>query len=445
MLKQLLPGTSGSVLKTIYVLLAVLSTYSTFGARIYQGDDVPTALLYALGTSAFNAFVWFSAFPVFPHLRDNKVALGLATVVLFGCCVFTASMSGLQNMIDFAADQAFRIEAKSGTAELAEARDKSLRNRIALQDLLPVLEHQSVLYKGRRISEYRDGAYTGTAGPGDVEKALGKISGEFAALAIRVKADLKQTRKLNDEIKRILARMRAAARADTDHEKRMAKLMRASDEFALVFNRMNGKGSVFAIKFSLDNMAGELALIRKPSRKPHVAERQKAAIARLRAEINASGKALEPYLLPILNAEKIEAPKLEPLNAQDVVLKHWDSFIPQWLVAFGIDLWPVLGLTMGMVLIIIKDPRERAGENIGDMPHRVVMNVLEYGDEIKEAKFNRQQVLPLRDAARGYSDDDDVPERSLRLHGGREENSGKDARKSKTKIFGRDDLDESEQ
>lgn len=445
MLKLLLPSLNGSVFKTIFVLLMVLSTHSTIGARIYQGDDVPTALLYGLGTSAFNAFVWIAAFPVFPHLRNNKIALGFASVLLFGCCVFTASMSGLQNQIHFSADQAFRLEAKSETAAHAEAKDRALRNRVALQDLLPVLEHQSALYKGRRDSEFSSGAYTGTAGSGDVEIALGKISVQFSNLASRVQEDLEATRGLNDEAKVILARMRAAAWADTDHETRMARLMRASDEFSLVFNRMNGKGSVFAIKFALDNMAGELALLRKPSRNPRVAQRQEAAIKRLRAEIDASAKALEPYLLPILTAEKIEAPKVEPLNAQDVVLKHWDSFIPQWLVAFGIDLWPVLGLTMGMVLIVIKDPRERAGESIGDMPHRVVMNVLEYGKEVDEARLKRARTLPLRDAARGYSDDEDASGRALLPRGGREENSEADARNSKTKIFGKGDDDETDQ
>lgn len=407
MMTNLLPALGGAKFKTIFVLMIALSTYSTFDARTIQGDDVPSALLYALATSAFNSFVWIAAFLVFPHLRDNKTVLSLATAVLFFCCVFTVAMSGLQNQISFSSEEAFQLEAKSTAADHERALENALANRLALQDLLPMLQNQGVLYKKRRDSEFNEGAYTGAPGPGDVVRALGRISETFMGLSTRVQQDLKQVVPLDAEAKTVVRQMRDVARSQGNHEQRMTRLMQASDRFGIIFNRMNGKGEIIAVKFALDNMGGELDLIRKPSRNARVAARQKAAIKRIRDELTASLKSLEPFIQPLLDTGKVEAPRATPMNAQDVVLRHWDSFIPQWLIAMGIDLWPGLALAMGMMLVITKDPQERAGQDIGDMPHRLVIRVADYVQESEEARRNRQSRLPMRDAARGYSDDDD--------------------------------------
>jgi hypothetical protein len=345
-----LPLSNSAILKTTMFSGVAFSFTTTCLARIDQDQGLGEAILYASFVTLVTIVLWAVAIRIIPELQSRYAKI-CAVICLLVMCLFIANVSGLQNQIKLAGSQSLGFERE----RIADVHGDSLRaaseNGTALRELIPILRAQSQTYGERAQSEYHRGEYTTVPGTGFIYDSLAAFSIEFGKLADQIEGQLEKVDDLRAQGAVIAATMRRDARANGQHNVLMERLEKSSEAAHVLIGKLNSKGEAIALKFAVENMEGELTVRTQLSSNPNTAALQKAAIRRIHGELDASAAVIQPYIDAFLEADPVILPRIERINVQQAVMRHWDKSIPELMMSLGVDCWPVLYLIFAMIFL----------------------------------------------------------------------------------------------
>ncbi len=433
-----MPFMNSAAYHTTHIGTLCYSGYTSFDGRLIQGESVGLSLFYATCTMLLVWFFWTVVLGVLPYFKTPRSLFAGIVLVVLGS-VGIAYMSGLQNQISHSSDRTLQFYAQDIARDHEVSLQTAIGNASEIGDLIPILRQQAQLYADRRDSELKDGAYTGTPGPGVVSEALDAITGRYTASVEDLQRSVDKIQTLDAQANTILNVMRHAAQGELVHRERMEQISGAGDAFRKVIVGLNERSGIVSVDFALKNLGSEIDIRSQRSANPKTARKQDTAMARIRTELDASTALLAPQIDRLLSRAAVVPPVIERINAEESVLLYAHKVIPQWLVSLAIDLWPGLLLVFGMIYLRTRGPYRVALEQTS------LAEAMDQRNAIEAAKCELDDPdAPehFRAMISGYERSDIDPKNSAAARRDHEETSTRPMRKSSTKVFKPEDLDD---
>ena len=300
-----------------------------------------TALGYAMGLT-FCIFVTFAIIMKTMPTMKTRAASSLATLLTLVFCVFTVSTSAWFSFCGMIGLQAISMNTKTYVARVAEAAKAATADIKVARGIPDALEAKAQGFRAQSGNEVTKGGGTGSAGSGLVSQTL-----EAAAVVLSTGAS---------------SMREALAKADMDAGLLRGKLqaMRelAEDRSRPVLEREQAVTKLGAEVLSILSVIADAGLKERVDAslvavRSSVAEldggssafgqRQRDAIARIRADMEDVASRLEAFSQRLVTAEGANIPSMAG-SLPEIAWTYKHHFIPMLLIALGIELFAPFAL-----------------------------------------------------------------------------------------------------
>ncbi len=391
----------------LHFVLATCSAYFTYRGAVMVIDaglvtwaGRPGALIFSIGSATAIFILWTVAPRVFAKLETIPERLvGLCITLV--ACLMIFSLSSWLNVAGIAGQSALIFHMNQIIVTYEDVVEEWSAAAIAIQSYQPDLKQANTLYLERHNAELTNGAYTGNAGTGTVERLLFTISGRFAAQDKAISSETAKKLEITHKARLALNAMRVMANQSGDPKVRMEALAREADGLRALLGELNPKGYLEGVQRTLKAMPREVALHSISAKTPKGIKAQKAALNRIHEELTETVGLLSVDLARLSNAPLQAVPTVTRLNAIEAVLRYPLQNAPYWAGGIAMDFTPTVILFFAMLM---KAARGRQGlfvdktDNVTVKEIKIVQHALE---SIREGRISREAVDRLHNELTG--------------------------------------------
>lgn len=342
---QTIKGLEVTTRFALAVLALASGVYTYIGVRGLLDGDADfvffAAIIYSVAVSIGIYVFWSYMMRFLPLMRETTQRVLMGLVMVLGSLMIVA-MSSWLNAAALAGSAALEQHMAVTLEDYAGDLDLAHGNALASQSLLPDVTRTAERFAALAQEERESGALTGSAGSGSVVQLLSQMSAQMSGLASTISGSQAQVAQLFE--------------TGTTHLGTMRELVSAPGE-------VQGRADAFAAE--LVQLTGVIAALQETSVAPSVARaaedlalgfiapvadgqssglvvRQDAAMANIRASVDAQSAALHGAAQAIIDQPRVEPRRFVPLSTAEAVLRYAGDFLPSWAGAISIDLMPVV-------------------------------------------------------------------------------------------------------
>lgn len=357
LISEYMKGDLGIVTPILAVLAAASALFTYGGASIDAENflDKSKATVFALAGGSAIFLFWSVAMKVAPALvrrRDKILAL---TAILSGCALIFW-LSSAFNVAGLAGRDALDKHLSTYIATLEETLDAQFKQSLLIEGVAVDLRGEINRYKQAAQNEFEGGAYSGNSGTGAVYGALNSIRGRLEDMARETDNFLLQTEQLSKASQARLEKIRTIAASDKPLQKRMRDIARESDALRIDLARMDAQNLADAIARMLEMLPREVDIQSRFSANAQTAARQKAALDKVRDDIERSGVKLGAFIESANARDTPQMQSFERISAVRAVVVYWPNYISYWAGGIALDIAP---LAVVMFLMIAVGSKKR--------------------------------------------------------------------------------------
>ncbi len=350
--------------------LAVLSlasgVYTYLGVRGLLDGDANfvffAAIIYSAAVSVGIYVFWSYMMRFLPLMREMSQRLLMVAVMGIGSLMIVA-MSSWLNAAALAGSAALEQHMAVTLEAYAGDLDAAHGNALSAQSLLPDVQRAADRFATLADEERSGGALTGSAGSGSVVQLLSQMSNQMRALGTTISESGERVSALFTQGSEHLASMRELVSAPGEVQPR-------ADQFAAEIVQLTGVIAALeetSVAASVARAADDLSLgFIAPvadGQSSALIVRQDAAMANIRASVDAQSAALSDAAQAIMTEPEVAPRRFVQLSSAEAVLRYASDFIPSWAGAISIDLLPVV---LVLLLSVAHSAMRRDAESLDD-------------------------------------------------------------------------------
>jgi hypothetical protein len=337
-------GFSMGVLATTLLSLKMLFHGLNLDATRENGPSLSaslTALGYAMGLT-FCIFVTFAIIMKTMPLMKTRLASALATVLTLIFCVFTVSTSAWFSFCGMIGLQAISMNTKAYVAQVADAAKAATADIKVARGIPDALEAKAQGFRAQSVHEVSKGGATGSAGSGLVSQTLeaAAVVLSTGAASLRealAKADV-DAGLLRSKLQALRETAEDRARPVLEREQAVVRLGAEIHSILAVIAEAGLKERVDATLVAVRSSVAEL-----DGGSSSFGQRQRDAIARIRADMNDVASRLDAFSQRLVKAQGSEIPSMAG-SLPEIAWTYKQHFIPMLLIALGIELFAPFAL-----------------------------------------------------------------------------------------------------
>ncbi len=384
-------------MRTIGICIFILSIMSGFfsynGASIEADtyDEKSSAMILAIATGVAIFVLWFCAFKMVPYLASLRAKIaGLSVVFMF--CIGIFFMSTGLNVAGLVRESALEKHVSSYVNGLEDAVDAQFRDALLIEGVVTDIRGEFARYESAIKSEKQHGAYSGTKGNGAVVNALTAIKGRFKTLEDEADTFLETANTLNAQVLTRLGKIRKIVGSGQSLKYRKRMIAKESNAMRSELARMDVRHFAASVVRTLEALPGEVDIQSIFSKNKQVAEHQRVALEKVRADIETSFKRLSGFIEAATANEGVQVQAFEDMTVVRSVEVYWFYYLPFWFAGAAIDFTPLFILLLLMVGLGSKTKEELALIRILEAKRKHDLDALIY-DQIKRGAGIRPDTI----------------------------------------------------
>jgi len=388
---------------------ALVSWFLTFNG--VSLDDVTfwdkaVSITFSLGTAiGLYVFYWVTL-KVIPNLQTPKEIIRAFII----CIPFLAAILGfssLNNVAGLEGKEALNSIILDAPIEAQESVEEALRQANMVIALKVDFENEINSYQARSLSEVQRGEYTGHAGTGAVNGALDGIAGRLIGVRESIEDFERGIIASEPETRRLLDAMNKVAHSDVPRTERIERITALSNELRTVLGRMDARLVAASIVRTLETLPNEVDIRESFARDPDVAERQRAALLRVRSDISQTVASIGGTASDIADMNASIVPAFRDVSASRAVLVKWENHLGAFAGGIGLDIMPLCIVIFYLLAMQATTERERKVARAMDMPLGDVLTALWGGDIVRRPPNFNDLHSHVQDYLTGKSDEGD--------------------------------------
>ena len=335
-------GRTALITRLLFIIAASSALFTFKGASIdAEGfSDVAQASVFAIAGGAAIFGFWHVILKIIPRLstpgsRTLAYSLSIPFLLLIVC------LSGFLNVAGLAGEEALEVHIAEYINSAERRVDEAFQSAMIVSGVSADIRSEVSRYEYAAASELNSGAYSGSGGPGAVVNALNAIRGRFITLSHEADEYLSQAESLGEKARARLEKIRKIASSDKALHIRTRDISRESDALRADLARMDVSNFAEALERMLSALPREVDLQASFSANPAVAQRQRAALDKVREDIEFSARKMNGFLQGPSASPTIRVEGFERISAIKAVLVYWDNFLPYWAGGIALDLFPM--------------------------------------------------------------------------------------------------------
>jgi len=338
-------GRSHNAIGLTVLAITLMSAFMTYsGIMLDQTRDGGGALQIKLGVLGLSMALGLAIFV------GNMAILRLAPLVrtpwlriltFTGAIAFTGWVVGVSSWYSFtgiSGPSAMAIYMAEETDKVAAAVDSVTGRASGAATALPALDAMAASACANQQAEVDSGLGTGSSGVGPF--SMGLLS---ACTTARRVTDNLQTLAERSEQKaeRLGAKLREIRQTVVNGEQPIIERERdfkagMAEVDAMIRSLQNG-GAITAVEASLATL--ENAVLELPTDNNAFGAKQQAMLAAIKDQMSASAQGLKTWLSDLKAVERVALERPGRISVTEVVLRYADRFIPNVLIAVGLDIY----------------------------------------------------------------------------------------------------------
>lgn len=391
-------GRTALITRLLFIIAASSALFTFKGASIdAEGfSDVTQASVFAIAGGAAIFGFWHVILKIIPQLstpgsRALAYALSIPFLVLIVC------LSGFLNVAGLAGEEALEVHIAE-YINVAERRvDDVFQSAMIVSGVSADIRSEISRYELAAASELNSGAYSGSIGPGAVVNALNAIRGRFITLSHESDEYLSQAESLGEKARARLEKIRKIASSGKALHIRTRDISRESDALRADLARMDVSNFAEALERMLSALPREVGLQANFSANPAVAERQHAALNKVRDDIEFSGRKMSGFLQGVSASPAIKVEGFERISAVKAVLVYWDNFLPYWAGGIALDLFPMAIVIFLSIAISSRTSHDLALIRIMNRRVGDVLDLKVIEDAVRQSRSEPRTIDSLRE------------------------------------------------
>ncbi len=354
-------------------ILAMASVLFAFKGAALAADTfsgTAQASVIAIGGGAVVYLFWWAVLKIVPPMK-SAIKRGLAFVVIFIFIVVIFWLSSALNVAGMRGKDALQLHFVTYAGTLEESAGAQFARALQLESVLTDINIEVARYEAAIEAEIKRGAYSGRPGVGAVSNALTGVKGRLAQLRSEIAAYLTDAKDGYEKAKAHLDVIRKIAVSNESVKRRMRALTKESDALRAELAEMDAGALAETVRRAMDALPREADLHASFSRNAGTAERQRAALARVRTDIDQSGQVLSAFLDDMAAYEPVTIEPFESITGTRAVMVYWKNYLPFWAGGIALDVAPLFIVILLMMALDTKSKAELA---------RIRMERLTFGD-----------------------------------------------------------------
>ncbi len=333
----------------------------SFDAEVFS--DHALALVFAVVIGVIIWGGWTVAFATMLQRMTTGARLGsLGVLAAFMAAV--GYFSCVPNVIAMTGESAAIMHLHRSVRPVETALASRLADLRAAQALIPDLRTEADKFFDAHTDEYEFGAYSGIPGDGAVEGAQLAISEALAALADAAERDLGAARAHADIVSERIDGLRSVIDDGAPYPERLDRYARVFDEARLGLAEMSPAGILDRLDRVLARLPQEIDSRERYSANPQTEAKQRAAIARLRADLDGTTRSLRAASAAVAGEAETALPYFERKSAFGLITAYWTEYAHFIVAGFGVDYAPAVVLFLLMIAASGKTSEELATDAI---------------------------------------------------------------------------------
>lgn len=391
-------GRTALITRLLFIIAASSALFTFKGASIdAEGfSDVAQASVFAIAGGAAIFGFWHVILKVIPRLstpgsRTLAYLLSIPFLLLIVC------LSGFLNVAGLAGEEALEVHIAEYINSAERRVDEAFQSAMIVSGVSADIRSEVSRYEYAAASELNSGAYSGSGGPGAVVNALNAIRGRFITLSHEADEYLSQAESLGEKARARLEKIRKIASSDKALHIRTRDISRESDALRADLARMDVSNFAEALERMLSALPREVDLQASFSANPTVAQRQRAALDKVREDIDFSGRKMSGFLQGASASPTIRVEGFERISAVKAVLVYWDNFLPYWAGGIALDLFPMAIVIFLSIAISSRTSHDLALIRIMNRRVGDVLDLKVIEDAVRQSRSEPRTIDSLRE------------------------------------------------
>lgn len=360
----------------VLLILAVVTGYFCYlgSALILDADGASwhsraSAAVFAAGISAMIFLFWRMALSVVPHLPTLRFRVAGMVLIAIGCLAIMGISAWLSVTAQGGAS-ALEQHMNQSVVDFQAATDGIYEQVRMAEQLGPDLDLFAARVTGLGRDEYKSGRITGRGGAGGVESTLQTVGEQASKLGRQITQAISKAEALAASAREQLAKMREVANRDEPVARRMVAFAGEAGKLTATLTELSGQNLASSLQRQLSNLPNLVNQGMTSRRDAELAEKQKHALADIRADIEASANVLARAAASIAEKTSIEIPVFKRLSMTQAVFVYAGSLMPLFIGAVSLDIFPSLAVLFVMLVATVHECQGEPRARIDDLTVR---------------------------------------------------------------------------
>lgn len=343
----------------------------------YEGTNFLNSALASVIAVVSSALIYTSWKWLFYSVEICDTPQSLTAVMLIGLVmqIFVFSVSSVPGTIGLAGPKALNVHMQRQLMHAEKLLGAQELYNKSVSALLPELLMDKERFWERGQAEFERGADTGHPGPGAVADSQKAISMRLGSLVTEIeKANIELEAHVAKALKTLESARYSISNGETPSST-MNELARHTSDLRSLFVQMKSRDVAGMIERALKSLPNEIDSRISWAKGAKLRSRQKAIIANIRKELEATTSRIKSYLDELEKLKVREVFELKRITAMKATFLYWDELIMVWLTSIMIDSFGYLILCLLLIQTHWLDQERRRSKDVRKTTVEEIRNV----------------------------------------------------------------------